>query len=288
MRGIRSVRTVIHGRHSIDGAGVHLKRLFGFSDATTFDPFLLLDHFGSDNPDDYLAGFPWHPHRGIETITYMINGSVEHGDSLGNKGVISSGDLQWMTAGSGIIHQEMPLRTIGRMHGLQLWVNLPARTKMMDPRYRGIRADEIVSVNHGDAVIKVISGSVHGVTGPVSDLVVDVEYIDIALKPGGSYMHRVKNGFRAFAYLYEGSATFGPDRTMVTEGSGALFDDDGESVSITATDNPLRCILVSGMPIKEPINWCGPIVMNTKEECDIAFKEYESGIFVKVRRVAGV
>jgi hypothetical protein len=271
----------IAGKKTRDGAGVSLTRILGNADTAITDPFLLLDHFGSSNPNEYLAGFPWHPHRGIETITYMIHGSVEHQDSMGNKGVISSGDIQWMTAGSGIIHQEMPLLTKGYMHGFQLWLNLPARKKMTAPRYRGFTKNELPEFDYNGAHVKIIAGSVLGHTGPVTDLTVDAEYMDVLLDANATFTHEIKPGHRAFVCVYEGDAAVSDDSRIIKPDTCAVFTDESEVLRITAKENPVKFIMFSGAPIKEPVSWCGPIVMNTEEECETAFEEYEKGTFVK-------
>ncbi|MCX6772893.1 MAG: pirin family protein [Candidatus Micrarchaeota archaeon] len=281
--GIRKVSKIITGRYTIDGAGVKLFRLFSNSEAHLLDPFLLLDSFGSDNPSDYIAGFPWHPHRGIETVTYMINGKVEHGDSLGNKGVIKSGEIQWMTAGSGIIHQEMPKETPERSIGFQLWVNLPAKEKMCHPTYRGITADEIKETKIGDATAKVVCGKVNGVTGPVHGLFVEAEYLDITLPAGKKMAHKTNPSFNVFAFVYEGAALFGNEKTPVKQGQVALFS-EGESVSVITKDSPAKFLLISGKPLREPIAWGGPIVMNTEGELAHAFEELQLGTFIKHKK----
>jgi redox-sensitive bicupin YhaK (pirin superfamily) len=300
---IRKIRKVLRSKPTLEGAGVHLKRAFGWHHVPELDPFLLLDDFHSARPEDYLAGFPWHPHRGIETITYVLEGKVEHGDSMGNKGVISSGDIQWMTAGSGIVHQEMPKgRVDGHMWGFQLWANLPASYKMMEPRYRGIEAREIPEVVLGAAAkgarIKVICGEVEGVRGPVRDIVTDPEYLDVTLPPRAEFTRRVRQGYTAFAYVIEGAGYFEPDgdpyghmvegrnyfdierESAIGHESLVIFD-DGDELAVTAGAGGVRFLLVSGKPIGEPVAWWGPIVMNTQEELRIAFDEYELGTFLK-------
>lgn len=264
----------------MDGAGVKLFRLFSNAEAKLFDPFLLLDSFGSDKPEDYLAGFPWHPHRGIETVTYMINGEVEHGDSLGNKGVIRSGEIQWMTAGSGIIHQEMPQKTEGRSVGFQLWVNLPAKEKMCSPKYRGIAADEIPRTMIGGAEALVVCGKVNGANGPVHGLAAEAEYLDVRMGAGKKMAHRTKPDWTVFAFVYEGAGYFGDDGVLAKEGQVALFG-RGEEVSAAAKGGPVKFLLVSGKPLREPIAWGGPIVMNTQEELRLAFEELQLGTFIK-------
>jgi redox-sensitive bicupin YhaK (pirin superfamily) len=281
---MRKIEEVLISKPTVEGAGVYLRRAFGYSEMPRFDPFLLLDYFGSDDPEDYLAGFPWHPHRGIETVTYMLHGSVEHGDSLGNSGVIGSGDIQWMTAGSGIIHQEMPQKTRGRMRGLQLWVNLPASHKMMDPRYQEITADMVPEVEVGDGVrVRIIAGEFDGRRGPVSEIVCDPRYLDISLPPLGSFEQSVKPGHRVFAFALDGEGSFGDDTSeFVGEGNVVLFE-DGEVIRSEASDTGFRFLLVSGKPIGEPVAWRGPIVMNNDAELQTAFEEYRRGTFIKNR-----
>jgi redox-sensitive bicupin YhaK (pirin superfamily) len=251
------------------------------------DPFLLLDDFHSDNPDEYIKGFPWHPHRGIETITYVLYGKVEHGDSMGNKGTISSGDIQWMTAGSGIIHQEMPKgQEDGLMWGFQLWANLPASHKMMDPRYQDIKSNQVPEITlDGGVNVKIICGEINGLKGPIQDIVIDPEYLDITVPPKSSFTHSIKTRHKAFAYVIEGEGFFDQDRDsnaheMVGPESLVIFD-DGDEVAISTQDRPMRSLFVSGKPIGEPVAWHGPIVMNTQEELRIAFEEYEKGTFIK-------
>jgi redox-sensitive bicupin YhaK (pirin superfamily) len=276
----REVVAVRTSKSAMDGAGVQLNRVFGHPEVPDFDPFLLLDDFGSENPDDYLAGFPWHPHRGIETVTYMLTGEVEHGDSLGNQGVIRSGDVQWMTAGSGIIHQEMPRRVQGRMRGFQLWVNLPAASKMMEPRYRDVPADTIPEANPGSGIqVKVIAGEIDGVRGPVQDVVADPTYLDFTVAPGIEFEHPTPESHTVFAYVVDGAGNFGTDKAQqVVRGQVALTG-DGTSLRISSGDSPLRFLLVSGRPLGEPVAWNGPIVMNTGEELAAAFREYRDGTF---------
>lgn len=303
MSVIRKVKMVSKSQPTIEGAGVHLNRAFGYYHVPQFDPFLLLDDFRSDDPAKYLPGFPWHPHRGIETITYVIQGDVEHGDSMGNKGDISSGDVQWMTAGSGIIHQEMPKGDpSGRMGGFQLWANLPASQKMMEPRYRDVRREQIPEISIQQGVqVKIISGSVNGVHGPVHDIVIDPEYLDVTVPPESSFTHPIKRGQTAFAYVIEGKGYFENDldpfghevvgrnyfdldrECIYGDGSLILYE-DGDHVFISAKDEPLRFLLVSGRPIGEPVAWYGPIVMNTQEELRVAFDQYQNGTFIKHKK----
>ena len=280
---MRSVRHVVRSRATVEGAGVHLHRAIGFGAPEQYDPFLLLDDFRSDDPDAYSRGFPWHPHRGMETITYVLRGEVEHADSLGNKGVIAPGDVQWMTAGSGIIHQEMPRGDAqGALHGFQLWANLPARDKMMKPRYRGVTSAEIPTVTDpGGATIKVIAGTAAGVTGPVRDVVTSPVVLDVTLPAGRSFTHPTPRGHTVFAYVIGGKGLFdsGRDRRV---GDGHLVSfGDGDAVSVAAESESVRFLLISGKPIGEPIAWQGPIVMNTEAELRVAFEELERGTFIK-------
>ncbi|MFZ5449816.1 MAG: pirin family protein [Thermodesulfobacteriota bacterium] len=296
----RMIRKVLKAKPTLEGAGVHLHRVFGFSEVPLFDPFLLLDDFRSDNPDHFLKGFPWHPHRGIETITYVLRGDVEHGDSMGNKGVISSGDVQWMTAGSGIIHQEMPKGDPdGRMEGFQLWANLPKTQKMMAPRYRGIASREIPEVQMANgARIRVICGRVGAVAGPVTDIVTAPEYLDISLPPGSEFHHPTKRGHTVFAYVIEGQGYFCKEKNPFTyEVEGVNYFDmqrepfvsngmlvlleDGDEMMVITEEESVRFLLISGEPIREPVAWYGPIVMNTEEELKLAFEEYRQGTFIK-------
>jgi redox-sensitive bicupin YhaK (pirin superfamily) len=286
MSARREIQGAWRGRHTVEGAGVHLTRMFGFQDEALLDPFLLLDHFGSDKPEDYLAGFPWHPHRGIETITYMMRGTAEHGDSMGNQGVIGPGDLQWMTAGSGIIHQEMPKGDgEGVNAGFQLWANLPAAQKMMDPHYQDVKAADVPEVAcPGGARVKVIAGTVNGVSGPVKGVVIDPEYLDVAVPPGASFTHPVTPGHTVFAYVFEGEGDFGPGKVEAPPSAGTLVHyGDGDEVTVTAGDGGVRFLLVSGRPIGEPVAWYGPIVMNTREELRVAAQELKDGTFIKKR-----
>jgi redox-sensitive bicupin YhaK (pirin superfamily) len=297
---IRKINKVWQSKPTLEGAGVHLHRGFGYDQVPQFDPFLLLDDFRGDDPVDYLKGFPWHPHRGIETITYVLAGEVDHGDSLGNRGVITPGDVQWMTAGSGIIHQEMPKGDDqGRMYGFQLWANLPASHKMMEPRYRDVKGAHIPEVVLPQGVnVKIICGRVNGTAGPVRDIVTEPEYLDVSLPAGAEFRHPLRRGHTAFAYVIEGEGYFDPERDAYAhEVVGANYFDfdrrcvcgnrtiilygDGDEVVVAAPTSPLRFLLISGAPIGEPVAWYGPIVMNTREELQFAFKEYEEGTFIK-------
>jgi len=300
MNSVRKIGKVWKSKPTIEGAGVHLKRAFGYHQVPLFDPFLMLDDFHSDRPADYLKGFPWHPHRGIETITYVIHGRVEHGDSMGNEGTIATGDVQWMTAGSGIIHQEMPKGDDkGLMWGFQFWANLPASHKMMAPRYRGIVSGEIPEVTlKGGVRAKVICGEVGGVKGPVRDVVVDPAYLDITVPPETTFRHPIRRGHKVFAYVVNGEGYFDPERNpfahevvgdnyfdmkrkCVCGAESLILYDDGDEAEITAQEIPVRFLLVSGKPIGEPVAWYGPIVMNTQEELQVAFEEYKKGTFIK-------
>ncbi|THB78229.1 MAG: pirin family protein [Desulfobacteraceae bacterium] len=281
MSAIRKIKRILTRQPVMEGAGVHLNRVFGYHEAPAFDPFLMLDDFRSDTPEHYLKGFPWHPHRGIETITYVLKGDVEHGDSLGNKGTISSGDVQWMTAGSGIVHQEMPKGDAkGSMHGFQLWANLPASQKMMPPKYRDITSDKIPEVHTRDGVrIKVIAGDVNGEKGPMDDVVIDPEFLDCTVPGKQTYTHDVDPGYTAFIYVIDGNGT--TDGKGLGNGTLVLYG-KGDYLTVTASDTPVRFLLLTGKPLKEPVAWRGPIVMNTQEELETAFQEYREGTFIKV------
>lgn len=297
---VRQIKKVWKSIPTIEGAGVRLSRVFGFREVPQLDPFLLLDCFHSDQRDDFVKGFPWHPHRGIETITYVLDGDVEHQDSLGNRGVIRPGDVQWMTAGSGIIHQEMPLGSPkGRMWGFQLWANLPRRDKMMDPRYREVTAGQIPAVKTAEgATVRVICGTVDGVSGPVREIVTDPEYLDVSLPAGKTFTRAVKTGYTVFAYIVEGEAYCDPGRNpfgretvgeryfdmdascVCREGDIALYGPAGNTVMIATDKSPVRFLLVSGKPLGEPVAWYGPIVMNTQDELRQAFDQVRDGSFI--------
>jgi len=297
---IRPVKHMIKSKPTMEGAGVHLRRAFGFGNSSDFDPFLLLDDFRNDVPADYLAGFPWHPHRGIETITYVLAGTVEHGDSMGNHGTISAGDVQWMTAGSGIIHQEMPKGdTSGRMHGFQLWANLPSSLKMTTPRYQEVKAAEIPIIKDDDGTeVRIVCGKFWGRSGPVEGVAADPIYLDVSVPPGQQKSLPVDTSRHSFAYVFSGSGTFanasGP-LAVPTEGvrwietnppqeadnrSLVLFD-SGDEVVVHAGEEGIRFLLVSGQPLQEPVAWYGPIVMNTQEQLQQAFTELREGTFLK-------
>jgi quercetin 2,3-dioxygenase len=300
MTKTRMIHKVLKAKPTLEGAGVHLKRVFGFSEVPLLDPFLLLDDFRSDIPEHYLKGFPWHPHRGIETITYVLTGDVEHGDSMGHKGVISAGDVQWMTAGSGVIHQEMPQGDPeGRMYGFQLWANLPKTHKMMAPRYRGVESARIPEITlTGGVTIKVICGRVGEVTGPVEDVVIAPEYLDVTVPAHTVFTHPTRRGHTALAYVIAGKGFFCQEKNPFSyEVEGVNYFDmerepfvsnemlvlfaDGDQVMVSTESEPVRFLLVSGKPIGEPVAWYGPIVMNTEEELRIAFEEYRQGVFIK-------
>jgi quercetin 2,3-dioxygenase len=276
----RKVRAKLTRQPTMEGAGVHLNRVFGYHEAPELDPFLMLDDFRSDIPEHYLKGFPWHPHRGIETITYVLKGDVAHGDSMGNTGVISSGDVQWMTAGSGIIHQEMPKGDPGgAMYGFQLWANLPASQKMMRPRYRGITAEQIPEVEMTNGVrIKIIAGMIDGVRGPMEEIVIDPEYLDCTVPAGETYVHTTNPAYTAFIYVIGGRGI--TDDTELENGILVLFE-KGDQLSVKAGGEDLRFLLLTGKPLNEPVAWRGPIVMNTQEELETAFREYQEGSFIK-------
>ena len=303
---IRPVKRIIESKPAIEGAGVKLHRAFGFGDTADFDPFLLFDDFRNDRPADYLAGFPWHPHRGIETITYVLAGTVDHGDSLGNRGRLATGDVQWMTAGSGILHQEMPQGDPqGRMHGFQLWANLPSSLKMTPPRYQDIHAAEIPEITDDDgARVRIVSGDFWGKRGPVEGIAADPRYLDVAVPPGKRKTLVVEMERHAFAYVFEGSASFrsasepfgvltekevdGNDvviRETIGNRSLVLFD-SGDEVTVQAGEQGVRFLLVSGKPLKEPVAWYGPIVMNTKAELRQAVAELRDGTFIRHARRA--
>jgi hypothetical protein len=298
---IRPVKSIVQSKPTLEGAGVKLRRAFGFGETSEFDPFLLLDDFRNDKPADYLAGFPWHPHRGIETITYVLAGEVEHGDSLGNRGKMGAGDVQWMTAGSGILHQEMPKGDAqGRMHGFQLWANLPSSLKMTAPRYQDIPAKAIPEVVDDDGTrVRVVCGDFWGKRGPVEGVAADPRYLDISVPPGKRKTLPVELGRHAFAYVFEGSGSFSDSskpfgvltekdtpsgETLVRERTGnrslVLFD-SGDEITVQAGEEGIRFLLVSGKPIEEPVAWYGPIVMNTKAELQTAVNELNSGTFIK-------
>lgn len=293
---IRPVKQVSQATPTLEGAGVHLHRAFGFRNTEEFDPFLLFDDFRNDIPEDYLQGFPWHPHRGIETITYVLAGTVEHGDSIGNRGEIEAGDIQWMTAGSGIIHQEMPRGdALGRMHGFQLWANLPSSLKMSKPHYQEVKGAEIPEVIEDDGTrVKVVAGEFWGARGPVDGISADPTYLDVSVAPGRTVKLPMDTRRQGFAYVFAGAGKFKdasdpqpvPTDTMgfvapsnARDRSLVLFD-SGDEVTVTAGDEGIRFLLISGKPLREPVAWHGPIVMNTREELVQAFTELDEGTFL--------
>jgi redox-sensitive bicupin YhaK (pirin superfamily) len=282
MPQVRPVTQILRARETIEGAGVRLHRAFGYSQIPLFDPFLMLDDFRADRPEDYLKGFPWHPHRGIETVTYMLEGRVEHGDSMGHQGNVSAGGIQWMTAGSGILHQEMPKPVNGRMGGFQLWVNLPRSNKMMAPRYQEIEAEEIPTVNlPGGARVRVICGTAGGITGPVRDIIADPEFLDVTLEPEGEFRYPVRPGYTAAAYVIEGHGIIDPATNELGNRTMVLFGGEGSSVGIRTKKTGMRFLYFSGKPQGEPIAWGGPVVMNTRAELEQAFRELNDGTFIR-------
>src|SRR5215475_8057179 len=298
---LRPIKRIIDSKPTMEGAGVRLRRAFGFGDTDDYDPFLLLDDFRNDDPEAYLKGFPWHPHRGIETITYVLAGSVEHGDSLGNRGAMGAGDVQWMTAGRGIMHQEMPKGDAkGRMHGFQLWANLPSRLKMTEPRYQDISSKDIAEVTDDDGThVRVICGEFWGKKGPVEGVAADPRYLDVFVPPGKRKTLPVETSRHAFAYVFEGSGTFRhasqpfgvlteketeAGETLIRERTGnrsLVVFDSGDEVVVQAGEEGIRFLLVSGKPIEEPVAWYGPIVMNTRAELQQAVNELNNGTFIK-------
>jgi redox-sensitive bicupin YhaK (pirin superfamily) len=299
---LRPIKRISLAQPTIEGAGVHLRRAFGFGTTSEFDPFLLFDDFRGENPSDYIAGFPWHPHRGIETITYVLAGTVDHGDSLGNKGTLGAGDVQWMTAGSGILHQEMPKGdSRGWMHGFQLWANLPSSKKMVPPRYQDVPSSEIPEIVDDDGTrVRVICGKFWGKSGPVEGIAADPRYLDVYIPPGRRKTLPVETSRHAFAYVFEGAGTFraaSEPQAVLTERVGSvagatleeagnrslILFDSGDEVTVQAGNAGIRFLLVSGQPLKEPVAWQGPIVMNTEEELRQAYLELRNGTFIKNR-----
>jgi len=286
MTNYRKIKQIKQSQPTIEGAGVRLNRVFGYHEVQLLDPFLLLDDFHSDNPADYLAGFPWHPHRGIETITYMLHGEVSHGDSLGNHGVINpeAVPVQWMTAGSGIIHQEMPQKA-DLLWGFQLLANLPASHKMMNPRYRDVKTEDIpvITLKNNNVEIRVIAGTINNEIGPVQDVVTEPQYFDVTLLPETEFTHPVKKGHTVFAYIIEGTGYFDEMRNQkINPETLVIYErNDGDELKITTDSDEVRFLLISGKPISEPVAWQGPIVMNTQQEIQLAFEEYRNGTFIK-------
>ena len=274
------IKEFFRGTHTSDGAGVKLKRVFGFSQVPKLDPYLMLDFFDSHNPSDYTAGFPWHPHRGIDTVTFLFSGNIAHEDSLGNKGIISSRDCQWMTAGSGIIHQEMPLSS-EHMLGIQLWVNLPRSHKMMEPRYREIKNSEIPTIKIPGAIVHVLAGNFNNCEGPIQRSDINATFLDVTLEAGSQFEYTSIKDHTVFTLLINGSAAFDTYTEEVNEAGCVILYENGTDIRISSSNKPARFLLVSGKPINEPVAWRGPIVMNTKDELDVAFREYNEGTFIK-------
>ncbi len=278
---VRPIKETLIAKATMDGAGVKLRRVFGFAEVPRLDPFLLLDDFASDNPDDYIAGFPWHPHRGMETVTYMLDGRVRHEDSLGNSGVIQGGDIQWMSAGKGIVHQEMPEQADGLLRGLQLWVNLPRKDKMTPPRYQDIPAARVPTVEDaGGAKVRVLAGTFAGKTGPVVDVAGGPSYLDVDIAAGGSFSKTFPADQKVVVYVLDGEGRFAPDAPP-TPARRAVVYGDGDRLQVTADLSPVRFIVIAGTPLDEPIAWNGPIVMNTDEELALAFQQYREGTFLE-------
>ncbi len=279
---VRKIAKIIEPQSVVEGAGVRLKRSIGTRTLDHVDPFLLLDDFTSKNPADYQAGFPLHPHRGIETVTYLLSGAVRHKDTLGNAGEIGPGEVQWMTAGRGILHEEMPQARPEGIAGFQLWVNLPAKLKMTAPRYQNISANEIPEIQRdGGATIRMIAGTVDGVSGPISGIAAEPTYLDVSLAPGGSFHHLIPRGHAAFVYLFEGEARFGGDDSSAVTGPRLVVMGDGDTVEVRAYNSSARFLLVSGKPLNEPISRYGPFVMNTREEIEQTLRELQQGTFAR-------
>lgn len=278
MNELRTIRKIVTGKHTVDGAGVKLVRVIGRDDTKEFDPFLMLDAFDSVDPDDYIKGFPWHPHRGIETITYLIQGEIEHGDSLGNTGRILTGECQWMTAGAGILHQEMP-QASERMLGVQLWLNLPAKDKMVPPKYHGLRKEDIPVIDEGDRQIHILSGVYGGKTGAMEGEYCKPLLLDVEVRAGAEWSLAVAANTTLFIYIFQGAGTFGSDR-LIPAKQAVLFDETGTFL-VRASNEGIRFFLMAGEMLQEPIAWGGPIVMNTREELQLAFRELEEGKFIK-------
>lgn len=280
MSEFRNIKTVIHSKPTIDGAGVELNRVFGYPEVPLFDPFLLLDDFGSDDSDKYIAGFPFHPHRGIETITYLLEGEVEHQDSIGNKGVIKSGGVQWMTAGSGIIHQEMPaIIDSNQLRGFQLWLNLPANQKMKPPKYQNLSKNQIPAIISEEGItVRVICGNFAGISGPIEGIVTEPEYIDFTLLPNIEFVKNTAQNHTVFVYIIEGEVHISNDK--IKKGSIILYE-SGNKIRLKSSSKGAHILYCSGKPIKEPISWKGPIVMNNEKEIDLAFQELEKNLFIK-------
>lgn len=277
----RKIKKYFIGRPAQDGAGVKLYRTFGYHEIPEFDPFLMMDFFDSTNPDDYTKGFPWHPHRGIETVTYLVSGKIEHQDSLGNKGTIGDGDCQWMKAGSGILHQEMP-KASTRMLGVQIWLNIPAKGKMTPPKYGDITVDMIPVYKDEKEVVHIIAGVYKGLVGPMQGgTEIEPTFFDVELKANEEFVFELDSSFNAYAFLIEGEANFEGDKEKIISYPNGVLYETGDTIRINTKDKAARFLLVAGKKINEPIAWGGPIVMNTKEELNLAFKELDEGTFIK-------
>ena len=280
MKELRTIRKIVTGRHAIDGAGVKLVREIGYNDTNDFDPFLMLDAFDSTDSSDYIKGFPWHPHRGIETITYLLEGDIEHGDSMGNKGSILPGECQWMTAGSGIIHQEMPQPT-ERLLGAQLWLNLPAKDKMVEPKYRALTKNNIPILHEKGTTVHILCGTYDGKKGAIEGDYVKALYLDVEIEADSEWILDTKPEHTLFVYILRGEAVFGDEgKTMTPEKHVVLFS-EGKKLKVLTQNKGVRFLLMSGKPLREPIAWGGPIVMNTDEELDLAFEELDNHTFIK-------
>ena len=280
MSDLRTINKVVTGMHTQDGAGVKLVRVIGRNDTTDFDPFLMLDAFDSLNPEDYIKGFPWHPHRGIETITYLLQGDIEHGDSLGNKGSILDGECQWMTAGSGIIHQEMP-QASARMLGAQLWLNLPAKDKMAEPKYHGITKEDVPVIDEGTSKIHIIGGNYQGTKGAAEGEYIKPLLLDVEVNPGAAWAIDTNREDTLFIYIFQGAGAFDSEQDSYIDAKHAILFNAGSTLKVKASDQGIRFLLMAAKPLHEPVAWGGPIVMNTKEELDLAFMELKENTFIK-------
>lgn len=285
MKLLRNVERILSAYATVEGAGVRLHRAFGYYEVPQFDPFLMLDDFRAQRPEDYLAGFPYHPHRGIETVTYMLEGALDHEDSVGHKGRLTGGDVQWMTAGSGVIHQEMPGPVEGKMGGFQLWINLPRAQKMTKPRYQHIRSAKIPTVSpQPGSTVRVISGTVDGVTGPVKKVVSDPLFLDVTLEPGASFSHGITAAHTAFAYVISGEGAFDPGAEYRVHNRDLVLFSHGTTVQARASGKGMRFLLIAGRPLGEPVAWRGSVVMNTREELRQASADEKAGTFIKTAR----
>jgi redox-sensitive bicupin YhaK (pirin superfamily) len=288
MKKLRKVIEIIDPVYVIEGAGVRLKRSIATQKLDYLDPFLLFDHFGSDDPEDYIAGFPMHPHRGIETVTYLLDGSVKHKDSIGNQGILKKDTVQWMTSGSGIIHEEMPRPYNGKMEGFQLWVNLPAKLKMTTPRYQEVKSSQVPKINsEGGAIVKIIAGEIRGVKGAVTEIFADPMYLDVNIPTGSSFEQPIKPGHTAFAYIFQGEGTFeeldpkSQEKETIVQSTKLVIFGDGDYIKAKSKKTPFRFLLISGKPLNEPIARYGPFVMNTTDEIEQAIKDLQNHEFVK-------